>query len=184
MLENEVNKVQLENNRRLDTLYRESHNWLCAVAFNFCKDKEVADELVGTLYLYLAEKCNPSLWYLNSFNLMYCHSFLKSRFLNKIKADKRNVQLPNEWDSTDVEYNVEDDEKFEKAYSEVLDEFKRMERTKLWPASKLAQLYYYDDKITLDKLSERIGICKSTSFTQIKKAKLHIRGTVKSPFKN
>ena len=87
MLENEVNKVQLENNRRLDTLYRESHNWLCAVAFNFCKDKEVADELVGTLYLYLAEKCNPSLWYLNSFNLMYAHSFLKSRFLNKIKAD-------------------------------------------------------------------------------------------------
>ena len=49
MLEKEVNKVQLENNRRLDTLYRESHNWLCAVAFNFCKDKEVADELVGTL---------------------------------------------------------------------------------------------------------------------------------------
>jgi hypothetical protein len=115
---------------------------------------------------------------------MYCHSFLKSRFLNKIKADKRNVQLPNEWDSTDVEYNVEDDEKFERAYSEVLDEFKRMERTKLWPASKLAQLYYYDDKITLDKLSERIGICKSTSFTQIKKAKLHIRENVKSPFKN
>ena len=184
MLEKEVNKVQSENNIRLDTLYRQSHNWLLAVSYNFCKDKEVADELVGTLYLYLAEKCNPALWYLNSFNLMYAHSFLKSRFLNKIKADKRNVQLPNEWDSTDVEYNVEDDEKFERAYSEVLDEFKRMERTKLWPASKLAQLYYYDEKVTLDKLSEKIGICKSTSFTQIKKAKLHIRENVKSPFKN
>ena len=106
MLEKEVNKVHLENNIRLDILYRQSHNWLLAVSYNFCKDKEVADELVGTLYLYLAEKCNPALWYLNSFNLMYCHSFLKSRFLNKIKADKRNVQLPTEWDSTEIEYNV------------------------------------------------------------------------------
>ena len=184
MSENEVNKVQIENNQRLDTLYKESHNWLIAVSFNLCKDKNLADELVGALYLYLAEKCNPALWYLKSFNLMYCHSFIKSRFLNKIKADKRNVELPNEFDSTDTEYNIEDDEKFERAYSEVLDEFKKMERTKLWPASKLAQMYYYDEKITLDTLSERIGICKSTSFTQIKKAKLHIRETIKSPFKN
>ena len=60
-----MNKVQLENNKRLETLYKQSHNWLIAVAYNLCKDKEVADELVGELYLYFAEKCNPSLWYLN-----------------------------------------------------------------------------------------------------------------------
>jgi len=83
-----VNKVQSENNRRLETLYKQSHSWLIAVAFNLSKDKEVAEELVGELYLYLAEKCNPSLWYLNSFNLMYAHAFIRSRFFNKTTKER------------------------------------------------------------------------------------------------
>lgn len=178
-----MNKIQLENNKRLEILYKESHNWLMACSYNITKDKNVAEELVGELYLYLAEKCNPSLWYLNSFNLMYLYSFLKTRFLNRIKLDKRKTELSSEYDSVEQEYDVDSDERFETAYNDVLEEFKKMERTKLWPASKLAQLYFYDDKMTLEKLSEQIGICKSTSFTQIKKAKLHVRGVVKNPFK-
>ena len=179
----EVNKIQIENNQRLEALYKQSHKWLMAVAFNITKDRNVADELVGELYLYLAEKCNPALWYLNTFNLMYLHAFIKTRFLNRLKVDKRKVQIADDWDSTDTEYNTVDDERFERAYTEVLDEFKRMERTKLWPASKLAQLYFYDSQMTLEKLSAEIGICKSTSFTQIKKAKLHVRRVVSNPFK-
>jgi hypothetical protein len=38
-----VNKIQAENNKRLDVLFRKSHGWLSAVAFNLAKDKEVAD---------------------------------------------------------------------------------------------------------------------------------------------
>jgi hypothetical protein len=59
-----------------------------------------------------------------------------------------------------------------------------MERTKLWPASKLAQLYFFDDKMTLEKLSSEIKICKSTSFTQIKRAKKHLRETIENPFRS
>ena len=60
-----------------------------------------------------------------------------------------------------------------------------MERTKLWPASKLAQLYFFsEEKMTLEKLSTEIKICKSTSFTQIKRAKKHLRETIDNPFKN
>ena len=99
-----MNKIQAENNRRLELLYKQSHNWLIAVAYNLSKDKEVADELVGELYLYLAEKCNPALWYLNSFNLMYAHSFLKSRFLNKIKSDKRKTEFTSDNDDVIEEY--------------------------------------------------------------------------------
>lgn len=178
-----MNKVQAENTNRLDALFRQSHNWLIAVAFNLSKDKEVADELVGELYIYLAEKCNPSLWYLNSFNLMYCHSFLKSRFLNRIKADKRKTEFTSEHDDVVEEYDIDTDEKLENAYNEIVAELKNMERTKKWVSSKLYQIYAFDKDMTLEKLAAEIGISKSTAFLQTKKAKIHLRGTIKNPFR-
>jgi DNA-directed RNA polymerase specialized sigma subunit len=116
---------------------------------------------------------------------MYCYSFLKSRFLNKVKRDKKIQYQPDtECDTSDNEYDIDSDEKIDRAYNQVIDELKNMERTKLWPASKLAQLYFFDDKMTLEKLSSEIKICKSTSFTQIKRAKKHLRETIENPFKN
>ena len=181
MLRVKVNKVQQENTKRLDILFRQSHNWLSAVAFNLCKDKEVADDLVGELYIYLAEKCNPSLWYLNSFNLMYCHSFLKSRFLNKIKSDKRKTEFTEEHDDVVQEYDIDGDERLEQAYNEVVEELKNMERTKKWVSSKLYQIYAFDKDMTLERLAKEINISKSTAFLQTKRAKIHLRGTIKNP---
>lgn len=177
-----MNKVQLENNRRLDNLYRQSHQWLIAVAFNLSKDKELAEELVGELYLYLGEKCNPALWYLNSFNLMYAHSFLKSRFLNRIKSDKRKTGLSEDYDEVEVEYDIDTDQKLEETYNAVVAELKAMERTKKWASSKLYQLYAFDKDMTLERLASEIGISKSTAFLQTKKAKLHLRAVIKNPF--
>jgi DNA-directed RNA polymerase specialized sigma24 family protein len=175
---------RLENTKRLEVLYKESHKWLLAATFNIVKDREVAEDLVGELYLYLAEKVNPSLWWGQSFNVMYCYAFVKSRFLNKVKRDKKiQYQSETETDMPDDEYDIDSDERIDKAYNEIITELKNMERTKLWPASKLAQLYFFDDKMTLEKLSAEIKICKSTSFTQIKRAKKHLRETVENPFK-
>jgi DNA-directed RNA polymerase specialized sigma24 family protein len=176
-----VNKVQSENTKRLDTLYKQSHNWLIAVSFNLCKDKETSDELVQELYLYLAEKCNPALWYLNSFNLMYCHSFIRSRFFNKTKVDKRRATLSDDYDEVDIEYNMDYDEKLENTYDNVVEELKRLEQTKLWAPSKLAQMYFFSDK-TLEGLSKDIGISKSTTFLHVKKIKKHIKETLQNPF--
>jgi DNA-directed RNA polymerase specialized sigma24 family protein len=176
---------RLENTKRLEVLYRESHQWLLAATFNIVKDKDVAEDLVGELYCYLGERINPSLWWGQSFNVMYCYAFLKSRFLNKVKRDKKiQYQAQTESDTPDDEYDIDSDEKIDNAYNQVIDELKNMERTKLWPASKLAQLYFFDDKMTLEKLSAEIKICKSTSFTQIKRAKKHLRETIKNPFRN
>ncbi len=176
-----MNKVQSENTKRLDTLYKQSHNWLIAVSFNLCKDKETSDELVQELYLYLAEKCNPALWYLNSFNLMYCHSFIRSRFFNKTKVDKRRATLSDDYDEVDIEYNMDYDEKLENTYDNVVEELKRLEQTKLWAPSKLAQMYFFSDK-TLEGLSKDIGISKSTTFLHVKKIKKHIKETLQNPF--
>lgn len=178
-----MNKVESENNKRLEILYKKSHSWLIAVAYNLSKDKDVAEELVQELYLYLAEKCNPSIWYLNSFNLMYAHAFISSRFYNKIKIDKRKAVLSDSYDAVDTEYDTDSDEQLEEAYERVIEELKVLERTKMWASSKLYQMYAFDKDMTLEKLAKEIGISKSTAFLNCKKVKVHLKGKIKSPFK-
>lgn len=178
-----MNKIQQENTKRLDTLYKQSHNWLMAVAYNLTKDKDAAEDLVSELYVYLGEKCNPALWYLNSFNLMYAHSFIKSRFLNRIKVQNRTSELSDDWDNTDTEYDLESDERLEDAYNSVIDELKRLEKTKMWASSKLYQIYAFDSEMTYEKMSEEIGICKSTAYLHCKKIKKHLKDTQTNPFK-
>ncbi len=177
-----MNKIQKENNKRLDVLFRNSHGWLSAVAFNLSKDKEVADELVGELYLYLAEKCNPALWYLDSFNLMYAHAFLNSRFLNRIKAAKRNVPLSDTYDEVENEYDVDADEKVEDVYNKMVDELKRLERTRLWAPSKIYQLYAFDKEMTFEKLASELKLSKSTVYLNCKKIKKHLKDNLDNPF--
>ena len=177
-----MNKIQSENNKRLDVLFRNSHGWLSAVAFNLSKDKEVADELVGELYLYLAEKCNPALWYLNSFNLMYCHAFLNSRFLNRIKADKRNVPLSDSYDEVENEYDVDSDVNIDDVYNKMVDELKRLERTRLWAPSKIYQLYAFNSEMTFEKLASELKLSKSTVYLNCKKIKKHLKDNLDNPF--
>ena len=177
-----MNKIQAENNKRLDVLFRKSHGWLSAVAFNLAKDKEVADELVGELYLYFAEKCNPSLWYLDSFNLMYAHAFLNSRFLNRIKAAKKNVPLSDSYDEVEAEYDVDADEKVEDVYNKMVDELKRLERTRLWAPSKIYQMYAFDKEMTFEKLASELKLSKSTVYLNCKKIKKHLKDTLDNPF--
>lgn len=178
-----MSKIRIENNNRLEVLYNQHHNWLLACGYNITKSKDASEELVSELYLYLGEKVNPSLWYLSSFNLQYCYAFLKTRFINRIKIQKRTTALADTYDDIDSEYNTEFDEALDKAYEDVVNELKEMEKSRNWASSKLAQLYYFNDDMTLERLASEIGICKSTAFTNIKKAKLLVRDKVKNPFK-
>jgi hypothetical protein len=179
-----MQKHRLENNRRLEVLYNQSHKWLSAVSFNLAKDKEVAEDLVGELYVYLGERVNPSIWWGDSFNLMYCHSFIKSRFLNRIKVQKRNTPLVESYDGIEEEYDTDWDNKLETAYDNVVAELKAMEFTKQWASSKLYQMYAFNDKMTLEKLASEIKISKSTAFLNCKKAKKHLKETIQNPFKD
>ena len=173
---------QIENTRRLEVLYIKSHNWLTACAKNIAKDEDVANDLVAELYLYLAEKVNPSLWYLDTFNLMYLYSFIKSRFLNRIKTQSRNLPLLDNWDKEEEVYDVEYDKQLEDTYNNVIEELKQMEKTKQWASSKLAQLYFFNEEMTLEKLASEIKISKSTAFLNVKKTKTHIKNTIDNPF--
>lgn len=175
-----------ENNKRLEVLYKESHQWLLAASFNITKNRELAEDLVGELYLYLGEKVNPSAWWGDSFNVMYCYSFIKTRFLNKIKRDKKinyQAELPTDSERiSDEPYDESFDADLDMAYNEVVEELKRMEYTKNWATSKIAQLYFFND-FTLETLSKEIKVAKSTSFLHVKKCKQHLRNTIQNPFK-
>jgi DNA-directed RNA polymerase specialized sigma24 family protein len=181
-----VNNQQQENKERLDYLCRHSHKWLLGAAFKVCKNLDTANELVADLYLYLGERINPALWYdegdIRSFNLQYCRKFIHSRNLNRIKRDGKTDSLYDNPDEMDTEYDYDSDERIEKAYSDVLKELKRLERTRLWAPAKLASLYFYED-YTLDGLAKEIKISKSATFLNIKKIKTHLKNKIDNPFK-
>ena len=181
-----MNNQQEENRERLDYLCRHSHKWLLGAAFKVCKNLDTANELVADLYLYLADRINPAIWYdegeIRSFNLQYCRSFILSRNLNRVKRDGKTETLTDSGDRTESEYDYEWDEKIEDTYSQVTNELKRLERTRLWAPAKLASLYFFDD-YTLDGLAKEIRISKSATFLNIKKIKGHLRNRIENPFK-
>jgi RNA polymerase sigma factor (sigma-70 family) len=173
--------IEWENNRRLSILHTKHHNWLMAVAYKLTEDKDQSSDLVGDLYVYLAEKCNPKLYYLDSFNLMYLHSFIKSRFYNNCKRNSKQVNTQFFGDIEDTEYDVQADERFETAYWQVMSELNEMKATNKWASGKLFELYHFSDK-TLDEVALDIGISKSTLFLNCKRVKTQLKTRIKNPF--
>ena len=180
---NEVTcSVRIECNQRLEVLYIHSHEWLLKVAYNICKSRLESQELVQDLYLYLAEKCNPKLYYNNSYNLMYCMSFIRSRWINRNKRGKKMQyfgQIHSE--DSDTEYDVELDQSIMDSYDAVMQEIQRLKRTKGFSSAMIYEIYWGGDD-TLQEVADKIGISKSTVFTHLKKVRAHLKTVIKNPF--
>jgi DNA-directed RNA polymerase specialized sigma24 family protein len=175
--------IQQQCSNRLDTLYRESYTWLLQCSYNICKNKEESEELVSDLFVYLAKKCRPKIWWGQSYNLMYCHKFLKHRWYNRADKLKRYQYTADIMimDKEHEEYDEERDIEIMKSYDSVISELKALSITKLWPAAKLYELYWMSDD-TLNEVAKKIGISKSTTFLAIKKIRKHMALTIKNPF--
>lgn len=172
-----------ENNRRLEVLYRKHNEWLRAVCFNICKDADMVDELVSELYLYLAEHGEERLYYKDGgFNLGYCNSFLKSRFLNKIKVQNRYSDVEIDDDVLNPSSNELYDESIDNTYNDIKTFLKSKQTSDNWVSAKIAELYYFGKGFTIEGLAEEIGVSKSTVFLHIKKMKLEIRDNIDNPF--
>jgi DNA-directed RNA polymerase specialized sigma subunit len=113
---------------------------------------------------------------------MYCHAFISSRFYNKIKAGKRNTELSDTYDEVETEYDVDADEKIDTTYNQVVDELKRLERTRLWAPSKIYQMYAFDGEMTFEKLASELKLSKSTVYLNCKKIKKHLKDNLENPF--
>lgn len=173
--------LEYEINQRLKVLYENHHDWLSAVSYNLSKNKDVSQDLVQELYLYLLEKQNPKLFFNDSFNLLYCHNFLSSRWINLVKRENKNI-YPTSWrDKEDIPYDLDSDVKLEESFLELKEELQRMGRNKGWASVKIYELYSFSDK-TMEQLSHDIGISKSTTFLNVKKVKQHLKKTLNNPF--
>lgn len=172
-----------ECNRRLENFYKDSNVWLHQVAYNICKNREESEDLCADLWEYLIKKCNPKLFWKDSYNRMYAMAFLKHRWINKTKKLNRVKYVGDiQHDDPFEEYDYELDMGIVSAHEEVLAELKRLQTTKLWTSAKLYSLYWIDNDDTLQELADKIGISKSTCFIQIKRMRQHLKNVIDNPF--
>ena len=178
--------LHTEINKRLGVLHNQHHKWLMAVAYNKSKCKQVSQDLVQDLYVYLAEKQNPKVFFNDSFNLLYCYNFISSRFINYIKRQNKNFYLDvheEEWkDKQDNVYDVNQDKRLEHAYDSIKKELDTLKASRMWSSAKLYELYAFSD-LTMEELSKEVGISKSTTFLNIKRIKLYLKDKIDNPFK-
>jgi RNA polymerase sigma factor (sigma-70 family) len=173
---------QIECNQRLTNLANQSHEWLLKVSYNICKSRLESEDLVGDLYLYLGERCNPKLYYDTSFNLMYCMSYIRSRWINKVKRNKKMQYVPTiQSEAINEEYDITLDNDIMDAYQSVMSEIKRLKQTRQFSSAMIYEIYWCGDD-TLQEVADKIGISKSTVFIHLKKVRQHLKGIVKNPF--
>ena len=155
-----------ECNQRLGILYETKHKWFLNEARKLTKSREESEDLVQELYEYLHTKCNPKIFYGDSYNIFYCNKFLHSRYMNKTKKINKTIIVDRIKDKPDEDiYDMDFDLRLEKAHNDVLSELNDLKRTKMWTSAKIFELYWMSND-TLDEVAKKIGISKSTTFMQ------------------
>lgn len=169
-----------ENTKRVELLHIKHRTWLDKVAFNITGDVNESDDLISDLYLYLLEKGTQRIWYEDgTFNLQYCRSFLLTRWVNKVKIKNRYTN--QEVELEDIPYNVEEDLRIQQTYDKLIEELENLKKTKLWASAQLASMYWFSED-TLESLSEKIKVSKSTTFLNVRKIREHLKNTLENPF--
>lgn len=177
-------EITSECTKRLSVLYETKHKWLLNEARKLTKNKEESEDLVQELYEYLHTKCNPKIFYADSYNIFYCNKFLHSRFMNKTKKINKTIIVDRIKDKPDEDiYDMDYDIRIEEAHQQVISELKDLQRTKMWTSARIFELYWMSTD-TLDETAKKIGISKSTTFIAVKKVRKYLKNTINNPFKS
>jgi DNA-directed RNA polymerase specialized sigma24 family protein len=177
----------MQNNefeKRIERLFNQSYDWLFRVSVNLTKNSADAEDLVQSLFVYLLEKKNEKLFYKDTMNLLYCHRFLKSRFINSKNRAKKSIST--DWfdeDMMDEEYDSEFDNEIMQGYQHIQRELDKLKNTQLW-ADAMIFKYYFDSEDSLNDLAKKMHVSKSTVFLSVKRIKTHLKSVVNNPFKN
>lgn len=176
-------QIDTEFNIRLEVLYRKHYTWLLKVGKNITKNNDDAEDLISELFLYLANKRNPKIFYSDSYNLMYCMRFMQTRWINHITNNKKTVITEDMgvYDDLDDDYDIDNDLKMMNIHDSVINHLEQLSKTRMWPKAKIFQLYYMSDD-TMIEVANKIGISKSTTFISIKKIREHLKNNIKNPF--
>ena len=173
----------LELKKRIEILYKKHYIWLLQSAKNITKNQLEAEDLIGDLMIYLLENGTPKIYYKDGINTMYCYRYLQTRWINKVvKQNKIKFSKYNESNEMeDIPYDVDTDTKMMEAFDSVEKELKRLSTTREWSKVKLFEMYYGSEDTMID-IANKIGICKSTCFTNIKRIREHLKQTCPNPF--
>jgi len=188
--------TQQENSNRVDLLYRKYNSKLLKYCHRLQMkynrlDNANADDIMQELYIYLLEKCNPALWYEDTFNLRWCHLYIRSRAIDKIKAKNGKpaeyIEGAN-YDAIDLDYVdslIEADtiqaDKIDKAYSEVMNELEAIKKEKKWSSAMLFELHTVKE-MSYKEIKKQTKIANSTIYTNNKYIKDRLKQTIKNPF--
>lgn len=158
-------------------VYDNHHNWLLQVGFNFCQDREKAEDLVQELYVYLLEmKDIGKIGYNSTVNLFYLYKILKSKFLNQIKQNNKITVLAIEEDYLNIE-DLEYDEDKDREFESMLKTTKHLLESEIhWYDSKLL-MTYINEKHSIASLHKATGISKSSIWTSLTKTKGYIKNS-------
>jgi DNA-directed RNA polymerase specialized sigma24 family protein len=171
-----------EFDKRLERLYRQSYDWLFRVSINMTKNVADAEDLVQSLFVYLLEKRNEKLFYKDTMNLLYCHRFLRSRFLNSKNRGKKSIATENFDDNIEEEeYDFDIDNEIMEKYNDVQKELDRLKNTALWADAQIFG-YYFNSDDSLSQLATKLKVSKSTVFLSVKRIKIYLKEVIDNPF--
>jgi DNA-directed RNA polymerase specialized sigma24 family protein len=161
------------NNKEVQDIYNLHHDWMLKCAYNFVKSKQIAEDIIQNVYIYLLEMENiDKIRYNKVWNMMYLYSMIKSRCL-----DKKNKHISNnieiEIDSQYLEYDYEADQEFERKLNIVYHELSNNSEL-FWFDKKLFSIYI-DENHSLTSLSQATKISRSSCWSSISKTKKHIK---------
>lgn len=178
----ETGSLSLQCEIRLTNLYNNHNGWLINEARKITKNREEAEDLVSELYEYLHLKCNPKIWWGNSYNLFYCNKFLHSRFMNKVKGLNRTILVEKiSEELEDIPYDEEWDLRLQRAHEDVMQEINQLKKQKGFAAAMIWELYWCSQD-TLEDTAKKIGISKSTTFLAVRKVRRYLKEVINNPF--
>lgn len=173
-----------EFDKRLEKLFIESYDWLFRVSINMTKNVPDAEDLVQSLMLYLLEKRNEKIFYKDGMNLLYCHRFLRSRFINSKNRNKKMVATESfDDDIEDNEYDTETDNLIMERYNDVQTELDKLKNTALFADAQIFSLYF-NSADSLSQLAKKLHVSKSTVFLSCKRIKIYLKEVIENPFEN
>ena len=170
----------MQNGERLSLLYKKHGEWLKAVAFNFTKDQDKADDLLQDVYLHLLEMGNLEkiIYSEKDLNLYYIYKLIRSKFINSAKKQKKLPQTKLDEDSHEIfeneEYDVDKDETVEmllKIVSDGLDELH-------WFDRRLFETYHNEGH-SIQSLHEATRISRNTIWVSLNKTKKYLQQKAK-----
>lgn len=175
--------IEWENHWRLENLFKKHHNQLKTFSKQMSSgDTDLENDIVGDLYLYLT-KPNPKIWFADSFNLIYCKAFINSRILNWKQREKRMIKMgERRYDLADTEYDDTLDKRIDEEYNKLIEHLNQKKKEKGWQSYMLFEIYHFGEN-TMQELSSKIGLSKSTIFLNTRKVKRELKETLNNPFR-